>query len=532
MNILIIDDEPAIAQNVLRQVTRLALPEISRVDCVNSTAAARQRMNETSYDLFLCDIVMPEEDGISFARNTLSRMPFVKFIFLTAHADYEYMKSAISLHSFDYLLQPADDAEMRDVIVRAMEEIHIERKNAELLDRGSFAIHHEEAMLEEKASAYLSGREEDPAYLEELMSIKLTENVRHEVTVPFIIDILSANEEFVSVGKDLLNLIYYNILGEVLTPLSLELVLVFRRFPEVCCLLFAPDTGFPETARLKDTLESLCGFFGKLVETRIRIYGEEESPVEDVRQAVMRLEEASANDVTSRSQVVFLDREGGQKTEFYSFDPQIRIWKNLINTDFRRFSISLSEYLDVLLARRSVDRDFLLRLHQALTELLLNYMVSNNVDSAGVFDDELPYFTFMNSYENLEGFCRDIRHILGRLSETGEADSQDAVDKAVRYIREHIETPLPVTEVADYVGMNPQYLTKLFRRRTGMGLKEYITDKKIEDARLLLETTSLSVAMISEHVGYENYANFLRAFRQSAGCTPLEYRAAKMQEKR
>ena len=43
-------------------------------------------------------------------------------------------------------------------------------------------------------------------------------------------------------------------------------------------------------------------------------------------------------------------------------------------------------------------------------------------------------------------------------------------------------------------------------------------------AKMLLETTELSVTMIADHVGYSNYSNFTYVFRQSEGCTPMDYR--------
>lgn len=58
--------------------------------------------------------------------------------FLTAHADFEYMKEAISLQSFDYILQPAEKTELKNVVGRAKSQIAIEKKNKELLSTGAF----------------------------------------------------------------------------------------------------------------------------------------------------------------------------------------------------------------------------------------------------------------------------------------------------------------------------------------------------------------------------------------------------------
>ena len=88
-----------------------------------------------------------------------------------------------------------------------------------------------------------------------------------------------------------------------------------------------------------------------------------------------------------------------------------------------------------------------------------------------------------------------------------------------------------MSEIAEYVGLNPEYLTKLFKKNTGSTLKEYIVNEKMESAKILLATTTLPVTLISSHVGYGNYSNFTRSFKHLAGCTPMEYRKMSQNQK-
>ena len=136
MNILIIDDEPLVLQNVSEQVRDMGF-DPDRVDCAGSASAADALLVRYNYDIFLCDIVMPGEDGISFAKRTLTSHKDCKFIFLTAHADYQYMKEAISIQSFDYVLQPVTREELKRVLENAIRQLKIERKNRELMQVGN-----------------------------------------------------------------------------------------------------------------------------------------------------------------------------------------------------------------------------------------------------------------------------------------------------------------------------------------------------------------------------------------------------------
>lgn len=71
----------------------------------------------------------------------------------------------------------------------------------------------------------------------------------------------------------------------------------------------------------------------------------------------------------------------------------------------------------------------------------------------------------------------------------------------------------------------------LFKKNTGYTLKEYIVSEKMESAKMLLSTTTLPVTLISSHVGYGNYSNFTRSFKQLVGCTPMEYRKSVSNQK-
>ncbi|MBO6215977.1 MAG: response regulator, partial [Lachnospiraceae bacterium] len=83
MKLLIIDDEPIVLQNVKAQILSMNM-SFEGIDTANSAAAADELMTENTYDIFLCDIVMPGEDGISFAKRILQNNTDCKFIFLTA----------------------------------------------------------------------------------------------------------------------------------------------------------------------------------------------------------------------------------------------------------------------------------------------------------------------------------------------------------------------------------------------------------------------------------------------------------------
>jgi AraC-like DNA-binding protein len=80
-------------------------------------------------------------------------------------------------------------------------------------------------------------------------------------------------------------------------------------------------------------------------------------------------------------------------------------------------------------------------------------------------------------------------------------------------------------DVANAVKVHPSYLSSLFRTETGVPMTQYIRDKKMEEARNLLRTSSSSVSEIAEMLGYNSLSYFVKVFHRVNGCSPREYAA-------
>ncbi|WP_176087281.1 helix-turn-helix domain-containing protein [Virgibacillus dokdonensis] len=80
-----------------------------------------------------------------------------------------------------------------------------------------------------------------------------------------------------------------------------------------------------------------------------------------------------------------------------------------------------------------------------------------------------------------------------------------------------------ITDVGNEFHISPTYYSKLFKENVGMGFKLYVTKKRIEQARLLLEK-DYSVTEVSNEVGYSNLSHFIKIFKKRVGLTPTQYK--------
>lgn len=98
------------------------------------------------------------------------------------------------------------------------------------------------------------------------------------------------------------------------------------------------------------------------------------------------------------------------------------------------------------------------------------------------------------------------------------------VQRAINYISCHLNESLTLNQVASQINIHPSYLSNLFKKEVKITFKNYILNKRIKEAKYLLEYSSDSILDIALHLGYCNQAYFTRIFKELEGMTPTQYR--------
>ncbi len=105
-------------------------------------------------------------------------------------------------------------------------------------------------------------------------------------------------------------------------------------------------------------------------------------------------------------------------------------------------------------------------------------------------------------------------------------NNQPLVAEVFAVIEDRYRQPLSLKDVARAVHLSPGHLTTVVGRKTGRTVQEWITERRMAEARRLLVETDLQVAEVGRQVGYADSAYFARSFRRSHHITPLAWRRA------
>jgi YesN/AraC family two-component response regulator len=100
------------------------------------------------------------------------------------------------------------------------------------------------------------------------------------------------------------------------------------------------------------------------------------------------------------------------------------------------------------------------------------------------------------------------------------------LEKVFRFIEAHYQQSINLRDVAQVVGYSPAYLTNLVQTHTGRTVKQWIIERRMEQARVMLMHTAKPVKQVAEAVGYADVGYFVRQFRQFHGVPPQSWRSA------
>lgn len=109
------------------------------------------------------------------------------------------------------------------------------------------------------------------------------------------------------------------------------------------------------------------------------------------------------------------------------------------------------------------------------------------------------------------------------ISSDNESANNFVVKQAIAYIEQHYREKLQLTDVAEKVYVSHWHLSKLLNS-TGKSFSDVLNEVRIENAKKLMEDSSLHIADISERVGFADTAHFSRVFKKYAGMSAGEYR--------
>lgn len=121
-----------------------------------------------------------------------------------------------------------------------------------------------------------------------------------------------------------------------------------------------------------------------------------------------------------------------------------------------------------------------------------------------------------------------IRYVKWLTGLFGTADEQslgkDVIREIQLFIRQHYADNVSLNSLAEQFFLHPNYLSRLFKEKTGQNFIDYLTEVRMEKVKELLKNSDRKIVEICDLAGYDNPRYFSKVFKQYTGMTPSEYR--------
>lgn len=503
--VLLVDDEERVTQGMARFVP-WEETGFSVAGCATSVARALVFVEKEPVDLVITDIQMPVQSGLDLIRLMKPAYPQTKYVILSAYSEFSYAQEALRLGAFDYLTKPINFGQMKTLLLKLREQLDAERRRGEGTDtRELFArtlvmnfangypydVRRAETCLDTscpiavlRLGALHPRREEPPAELLRTLG---------ETFAPCRVFCLSAQELMVVAESP----------GEELALRTEEMLRGFAAQVSVCAGISEVQAGyqgmreaFLQAGRALH-YQAARGSAGVMCYGQVsRIFtGSEARQEEALHELVQRFSQAESRSGLPDALAQAL-RAQEEQPGFTLVRAQQFCTALVIELDAPIQAFALPNY-----PRQA-----------RLNEVMLNIWGSA----------DLPELT---------AHLRDyLQEILKRLSDTDEtAYAGELVDQIKAYIQAHYAEELTLNVLSERFYVSPVYLSRLFKKKTGINFVEYLTHIRMEKAREYLTGTRHKVYHIAEMIGYENPRYFARLFKEETGCTPQEYRARQEQ---
>lgn len=120
--------------------------------------------------------------------------------------------------------------------------------------------------------------------------------------------------------------------------------------------------------------------------------------------------------------------------------------------------------------------------------------------------------------------CELVEYYFRHTTVTEREVADDRIHAVITYIEQHYADQLTLEQLAKFANYSPNHLGKRFKDTTGYPPMRYLSNVRIERAKLLLQGTSDSISVIMEKTGFTDAAYFSKSFKKMIGYSPQKFR--------
>jgi two-component system response regulator YesN len=526
MRLLIVDDEYYTRQGIVNDLDlrRVGIEEVAEADDgLNALEVARS----FAPDIVLADVRMPRMDGVAMSHELRKAFPRCRLVFMSGHADKEYLKAAIEVGALRYIEKPFRNEELRDVLAEAVSQVRAEaereRRETDLRTRAAVG----DPLLRAQIASMLIEERPDPGTLAQALEAASLTALLHTTNVVALLGSETGRFPADSAWKAR----FSQALDLALSQTALAGMAAHLSTERVVIVLY-PRSGRSRApgergvAVLIERLFAVLSYPGLLAGVGDPGAG----------QAGVHTSFLTATGALQRAFFLEAGRlctGAAAKTAIHA--PVSDVDELQGHLDHEDGPAAAAHVRSICARWRAADscdvsgaRDHITR----LLHRLLAYAERRGIDpyvppeSERALGEQVERVGSLRALEAL--LVGHIDLVFERLSERGEVGRLVGAMKHAIH-REYARSTLGLADIAACARVSEAHACRLFKEQTGQTIHTYVVGYRLARAKELLADPRLpKMTDVAERTGFSDAGYFARVFRRAVGMTPSEYRERRL----
>ena len=486
-------------------------------------------IRQSKPDVIITDIRMPFMDGISLSKIIKKELPNTRIIIISGFDDFSYAQEAISIGVDNYILKPVTKDKLKEVMDDAKKKLDEENEKDRYLEQFKAESQEYEQFARVR-------------FFNKLVSGTMSVSDIYEESEDLGLFLDAPNYNLVLMDFSPMNngSVTAPVYSKYMARLSEQLMQYLKCCPEYIVFHTSMDTYAIIVKGDTTTIQDLTTNLIENVERRCMVYEDDINWYLAQSGCISRFSEFQKANAIARKRLscrymnpsghIFTDSDVEAIANNIDQDESIAIDKRLVMLFLENAEESeIDGFLDNIInnqTRQALKSKLFCR-YFAMTMYMC---VCDYYKKLGIDEDD-EFSNTRSLVENVDGgevvnVVKDMfaAAIAKRQNEVGKR-SKSQLSEAIQYVDKHYtDAGLSLNEVAEKVNISPSYLSAMFSKENKTTFVEYVTAKRMNQAKKMLTTTNEKTQFIAEQVGYKDPHYFSYIFKKTYGLSPKEYR--------
>lgn len=533
LKLLIVDDERLDREGLKEQIDWGKFG-ISEVETAKNGFEAINIMNTFKPDILITDIKMPGMSGLELAEKAVIIMPRIKIVFVSGYDDFEYVRNALKIRAYEYILKPVDSEELinvlKQIISEILEERRVEQEKTILLNN----IKESEVILKKNLLLDLvNGSLKLENIWDEIEKLNIKINKGYYYVVILEIDDYKYILQMKGIQK--INEIHENIIeilkGIIRTDCLIEYIQIQ---PWRYILVFSMNARANEEIDNNDCVaisEEIIAKMKTKYDTSLTIaIGNSVNKIEDINISYSNSCQAIVPKLyKGKGKVLLFQPKVKDKSENIDFQNICNELMQAIKSfDINRANYFINYLFESFSKCNILNEKYIINCSINILSRIEIILLDMNEQKEDIFGENVILWSNIIEYDALPdvmGIMKDIfQKIISYLENKNSNKKRKLVKLVIKYIDDNYSKDLTLKDIANHFYYSPNYLGALFKEEIGKGFADYLTEVRMKKAAELLKQTQLKAYEVAGMIGYKNLSAFINQFKINFEVTPKEYR--------